>query len=209
MNNGADGQPDAFLKRDEALLNMQKLYLEALRSRENEVLQFIVIIASALGGFSWLLGGLVSGQPHFSADALQLFIFGVLAILLLLSLGAMYTLALGYNYRSMLLQIRKLEEALKVNEVVLCSWSTAKCEYSLPEILKHFYTAYLLGHLLVALSTAYIFRLHKLPVLAYFSLIMEVLVLSYLYVFLPNEYGIKIGKICTEGDFPEKGRHTK
>jgi len=200
MSDGAGGQTYASPKREEALLNMQKLYLEALRSRENEVLQFIVIIASALGGFYWLLGRLVSGQPYFSANTLQLFIFGVLAILLLLSLGAMYTLALGYNYRSMLLQIRKLEAALNVKEVVLCSWSTFKCEYSLPEILKHFYTAYLLGHLLVALSAAYIFYLHKLPVLAYFSLIMEALVQSYLYRFLPDEYDRKLRSICAEED---------
>ena len=39
-----------------ALLNMHKMFLEALRHREQEIVRFLAILGPALGGFIWLIG---------------------------------------------------------------------------------------------------------------------------------------------------------
>ena len=189
--------------RQEALLNMQQQYLEALRSREREVLQFIVLLATALGGFAWLIKALFYGRPELFyerpepfPEKIYFFAFGALSILLLLLLGAMYTLALSYNYRSILLQLRKIEMALGVNMDILCAWSYAKCEFSNPEILKHFYHAYLVGSLLVFTLSEYIFYICKYYLHLYFLGIVFALALSYIYGFLPIRYDMKIKELC-------------
>ena len=72
------------------LEGIHKQLLEALRHREQEIFHYLAILAPALGGFVWLL---YKGVNPF------LFAVGTLGVLLLLLLGALYSLALGYNYR--------------------------------------------------------------------------------------------------------------
>ena len=155
MSNRADGQSDNLIVREEALLNMQKLYLEALRSRESEVLQFIVVLATGLGGFAWAMGKIITGGISLE-NHLASFVAIIFSILLLLMLGAMHALALSYNYRSIILQLRKLEIALHVEEVVLDEWRNIECNMKPPEIIYQFYTAYIWGIMLVVLSSSYV-----------------------------------------------------
>jgi len=182
--------------QQEALLNMQQQYLEALRSRENEVLQFILILASALGGFSWLMVKLLEGQSVSFNNTVYAFIFGTLAILLLLFLGAAYTLALGYNYRSVLLQLKKVEEKLEIKESVLQAWSKINCKYKLPEILKQFYMTYILGMVLVALSAAIALYILGSYVFSCILFTAGFVAIFYVEVVLRNKFRRKLENIC-------------
>ncbi len=140
-------------------MNMQQQYLEALRNREREAVQFIVLLASALGGFAWAL----KLVPDLK-DNLLSFVAISVGVLILLMLGAAHSLALGYNYRYLILQLRKVKNALGVKQYVLRAWdkpiscsseTDQACEdkFTPPEIIKQLWIAYLWGIAVVA-STA-------------------------------------------------------
>ncbi len=134
----------------DAKLNMHKMFLEALRHREQDIVRFLVILGPALGGFIWLLGA--DMQP-------AQFIGGTYGVLLTLVLGAFYALALGYNYRYLTLQLAKLESAghIDLKGTVLTSWPRMPEEFiqrnrwgvipwcTPPGIIKVFWVAFLVG----------------------------------------------------------------
>ena len=102
---------------DEALVNMHKTFLEALRHREQEILRFVALLGTALGGFVWILGAEAFREPaRFTA--------GTYGVLLGLGVGACYGLALGYNYRYLTLQLAKLESRanLGLKRSILRHW---------------------------------------------------------------------------------------
>lgn len=105
--------------KKQAILDMNKLFLEALRHREQEIMRYLVIIGPALGGFVWMLSQYYENPQTFGAKALAM---GSVGLILLLLLGAWYCMALGYNYRCVVLQLTKTEEALGVSSVVLKGW---------------------------------------------------------------------------------------
>jgi hypothetical protein len=96
-----------------ALENMHKLFLEALRHREQEIVPYLAIIGPALGGFVWLLS---------RTDEPEVFVVGTIGVLFLLLVGAIYSLALGYNYRYITLELAKLEEKLGITNAMLRGW---------------------------------------------------------------------------------------
>jgi len=93
------------------------ILLEALRAREKEIFPYLAIIGPSLGGFAWLL---YKHSPE-NIDAKIIYIATV-GISLLFLLGAWYSVALGYNYRSILLQIKVLDRKLKIQPYILKSW---------------------------------------------------------------------------------------
>lgn len=101
----------------EAVLKMHNLLLEALRHREQDILRYLIFLGSALGGFAWLLSPSVGGDS-------VLFVVGTIIAQGTLLLGALYSLALGYNFRYITLQLAKFEseEILALKDYVLCSW---------------------------------------------------------------------------------------
>jgi hypothetical protein len=103
--------------RGTAICNMHQAFLEVLRHREQEILQFFAVLGPALGGFIWLLAADLRENPF-------RFVAGTYGVLLVLLMGAFYALALGYNYRYLTLQLAKLEknEVLNLSELVLASW---------------------------------------------------------------------------------------
>lgn len=96
-----------------ALENMHKLFLEALRHREQEIVPYLAIIGPALGGFVWLLS---------RTDEPEVFVVGTIGVLFLLLVGAIYSLALGYNYRYITLELAKLEAVLDITDAMLVGW---------------------------------------------------------------------------------------
>ncbi len=133
-----------------ALENMHKLFLEALRHREQEIIRYIVILGPALGGFVWLLRS--------GTDNVGVFTVGTMGVLLLLLLGALYSLALGYNYRYIVLELAKLETVLGIRNAMLVGWPRSKKDFldrykvcssipwcTPPEIIKIFWYAFLAG----------------------------------------------------------------
>lgn len=135
--------------RKKALPNMHKMFLEALRHREQDIVRFLAILGPSLGGFVWLHGDLADNPARFVA--------GTYGVLLVLVLGAFYSLALGYNYRYLTLQLAKLESRanLKLEGVVLGSWPRMPSDFKRrnrwgvipwstpPGIIKVFWIAFL------------------------------------------------------------------
>jgi len=150
------GRPDRV-----AAQNMHKTFLEALRHREQEILRFMAILAPALGGFVWLVN-------LDDEQARNLYVFGVgtIGVLFLLVVGAVYSLALGYNYRCITLQVAKLEcTCLGLRRVILNKWPRKRDDFIAglkvlfkrrycepPEIIKVFWYTFNLGIAGVALA---------------------------------------------------------
>lgn len=106
--------------RETALANMHQLFLEALRHREQEIFRYLAILGPALGGFIWLI--------H-TGTSCGAFVVGIVSVLLLLLLGAVYSLALGYNFRYITLQLAKLEKKLKIEHYMLESWPRSRRQF--------------------------------------------------------------------------------
>ena len=147
----------------EALENMHKLFLEALRHREQEIVPYLAIIGPALGGFIWLLIR--------TTDPPQVFVAGTIGVLFLLLVGAVYSLALGYNFRYITLQLAKLEDKMKIMDTMLAGWPRDVDEFrrryvicrsvpilrsvpwcTPPEIIKIFWMAFLAAMAGVAIA---------------------------------------------------------
>lgn len=143
----------------EATRNMHKALLDALRHREQDIVRFVVILVSALGGFVWLFQ---VPLPYRSAALVA----GTYGVLLALLTGALYALALGYNYRHLTLQLAKLELRLRLTNaddegVILRQWPQQPEDLERrsrwgvipwstpPGIIKVFWTAFLAAILLV------------------------------------------------------------
>jgi len=152
MTNKTDKEDMAQKAHYEALVNMHQTFLDALRHREQDILRFVAILGTALGGFIWLLG--VEGMKEPAR-----FVVGTYGVLLVLVVGAFYALALGYNYRYLILQVAKLESDanLGVRKSVLSYWSRKpedfipRCRWGIipwstpPGIIKVFWIAFLLS----------------------------------------------------------------
>jgi len=134
----------------EALVNMHRLLLEALRHREQEIIRYFAILGPTLGAFIWLL--------QLDIAKTRVFIIGTVVVLLLLLLGAIYSLSLGYNYRYITLELAKLEALLGIRSAMLEGWPRSAedfiARYKLccsipwcapPEVIKVFWWAFLAG----------------------------------------------------------------
>lgn len=85
------------------LENLHKSFLEDLRHQERQILQYITILAPALGGFIWLL------MEFREKKDMLVFVIGTAGVVFFLLVGAVYAIALGYSYRCFLLQLTKFE----------------------------------------------------------------------------------------------------
>jgi hypothetical protein len=129
---------------------MHTTFLDALRHREQDIVRFLAILGPALGGFIWLLGADVSEHPI-------RFTLGSYGVLFVLVMGAIYSLALGYNFRYLTLQLAKLESEKNLNlkGAVLTYWLQNPENFeeqnhwkklpwrTPPEIIKVFWIAFL------------------------------------------------------------------
>jgi len=116
----------------ETLTKMQGLLLEALRHREQEIFRYLGILVPAITGFAWLVWAAVSysssDEGHAAATAVPapFFAAGTVGVLLILFFGAIYSLALGYNYRYITLELAKLETILGIKDAVLVGWPRSR-----------------------------------------------------------------------------------
>lgn len=144
----------------EALQNMHTSLLEALRHREQEIFSYLALLVPALGGFVWLLLHNIEKKTmdkSFIVDKTT-FTAGTLGVLLMLLLGAAYSLSLGYNFRYITLQLAKIEARLNMHATILRGWPRQPKEFRKyirwcepPEIIKFFWYAFLVGILGVTL----------------------------------------------------------
>jgi len=201
-----EGRPDRV-----AAQNMHKTFLEALRHREQEILRFMAILAPALGGFVWLVN-------LDDEQARNLYVFGVgtIGVLFLLVVGAVYSLALGYNYRCITLQVAKLEATcLGIRDFILEAWPRKRDDFlkrykifckipycAPPEIIKVFWWAFNVGIFGVTVSGAiHVFTtewegvamvLWAIVIIA-FGVICEIV-----GWIMPIWYGCKLKKLCKQ-----------
>lgn len=101
-----------------------ELLLEALRHREQAIIQYLAILGPALGGFVWLLQNVGS-----DARSHKVFAVGTLGVIAILWLGAMYSVALGYNFRYITLVLAKIEKKLDVAKFMLKGWPRSPQEF--------------------------------------------------------------------------------
>jgi hypothetical protein len=186
--------------RNSVLENMHQQLLEALRHREQEVIRYLAILGPALGGFIWLLQSDKTGE--------KVFIIGTIGVQLLLLLGAAYSLALGYNYRYITLELAKLENHLKIRDFVLVGWPRSSKEFmgryklfccipwcAPPEVIKIFWISFLVG--IVGVTVASIYKLNTMPLI-----IIEGGILCFFVGWLlPIHFGTKLQKQCKKENF--------
>jgi len=154
-------------EKQTALADMHRLLLDALRHREQEIFRYLAILGPALGGFVWLLhaGSAVEKKVEGAVQTVttnqldpRVFVVGAVSVLLLLLLGAVYSLALGYNYRYITLQLAKLESMLCIKDYMLKQWPTSPQKFldryklfcckpwcTPPDIINVFWMAFLVG----------------------------------------------------------------
>ena len=145
------------MNESDLLGKMHELLLGALRSREQEVFRYLGILVPALGGFGWLLYRALNPTTEDHIDG-GLFIAGTIGILLLLLLGAIYSLALGYNYRYITLELAKIENILGISWAMLRVWPKHPCAFldyyycHPPEVIKYFWLAFVGGIIFVTIA---------------------------------------------------------
>lgn len=183
------------------LLDKHRLMLEALRTREQDIIRYLVILGPALAGFTWLI-------RYFNEVGEISFAIGTGGIIFILFIGGWYSIALGYNYRYIQFHLMKLEKPLKRGLYMPSSWPKDKDDFKKrygklclpPEIIKVFWFSFvfLIGGITVA---AYCISGKPyrtfLVCFGLWTLIMSIL--------MPICYGCKIVKI----DNPKPGRKIK
>ena len=191
--------------RRKAVENMHKTFLEALRHREQEILRFIAILAPALVGFIWLLNevDLEIEKGTF------IFTVGTLGVLFLLLVGAVYSLALGYNFRYVTLQIAKMESdcCLNIKEFMINSWERTANEWAEkyrkkmcfpPEIIKVFWLSFIIAKLLIILAaTLFLYtKCEHVTAQIHMVIIGGLLCIVIAALIAPIYYGWKLCDIC-------------
>lgn len=185
--------------------NMHKTFLEALRHREQEILRFIAILAPALGGFIWLLKEFLE-----NSNGTSVFTVGTVSVLFILMVGAIYALALGYNFRYVTLQLAKMESenCLNIKKFILESWPrTAKkwadkyrkwpyCDP--PDIIKVFWLAFVAAKLFIILVACFFLWVEYENVCGQICTIIIVggLCIIIAVLFAPIYYGWKLHIAC-------------
>jgi hypothetical protein len=115
----------------ELLINMHSLMMEALRHREQDIIRYLAILIPAFGGFLWILKDI--NEKYMDS----IYIVAVIVVVVLLTMGGIYSLSISYNYRSVLFQKAKLEKMLGMKSFILCNWSRDPKDFKakLPHLL--------------------------------------------------------------------------
>lgn len=194
-----DDLKSAFVHDRDALRDTHRLLLEALRHREQEIIQFLAILVPAMGAFGWL----IKSAHH----KLTLFVGGTVGVLLLLLLGAIYSLALGYNYRYITLQLAKLEYFLGISECILEAWPKSKNKFlkrcrilgipwcTPPEIIKVFWSTFLAVIVAVTITACFA---NSEPIVLALVIPFGTLCFFIGFLVLPVHYGRKLHKTADE-----------
>ena len=192
-------------KKQTALTNMHQLFLEALRHREQEIFRYLVILGPTIGGFMWL----INNDAVNDAVNNKVFVVGTVGVLLLLLLGAVYAIALGYNYRYITLQLAKIETKFDIKDYMLGSWPRMPDEFvkryrflgcpccTPPDIIKVFWLAFLAGIIGVTVSTYFV-----KPSVPLLVMVIHVGVACLVVggLLAPWYYGQKLHELCNQED---------
>ena len=130
---------------EQFLADKHKLMVEALRKREEGILQYVILLGGALSGFAWI----VKEICYQTCICQEILYIGTLAILLLLTIGSIYASASSFNYRAFLLQIAILEKFARLEYWMLTAWAPddiinfdLKWKKFHPEVIKVFWWSF-------------------------------------------------------------------
>jgi len=177
------------------LRDFHRLMLEALRQREQDVIRYIAILAPALGGYIWLL-------INYGTNT-TVFVAGTLGVILLLFVGAVYAVALGYNFRYITLQLAKLETLIDIRDFILAGWPRDAKVFAEkygkwcgpPEVIKVFWLAFLFA--IAGVTTSASFHIKPLC-----CMIIVVGLVAFLIALLsPLYFGCKFKDKCDEPEW--------
>jgi hypothetical protein len=121
MSEAERPKPELEANTREHLKALHLLLVGNLRQREAQVSWPCWFLIPAYLIYIGLLCGMLSLKL-----GLAVFVIGSLVVTLILFWGAVYGLALSYNYRCLQVQIRKLEHLLDLDSAVLSSWRRVK-----------------------------------------------------------------------------------
>jgi hypothetical protein len=131
-------------------------------------------------------------------DKPAVFVTGTLGVLFLLLVGAVYTVALGYNYRYITLQLAKIENLIDIRDFISVGWPRdAKvfaekygrwCEP--PEVIKVFWLTFLVAIAGVTISAAFLVNTQSWVIVLSGGTAMGVALIT------PAYYGRKIWYTC-------------
>lgn len=186
-------KPEQVELQSHLLRDFHRLMLEALRQREQDVFRYIAILAPTLGGYIWLL------RLDLATES-DIFVVGTLGVIFLLLIGAVYAVALGYNYRYITLQLAKLENLIDIRHFILAGWPRDVKVFgkkygkwcSPPEVINVFWLAFLVAIAGVTVSAA--FHIKPLPCF----IIIAGLLADIVALFSPAYFGCKIKQKCDE-----------
>jgi len=175
------------------LKSIHNSYLETLRHREQEIFRYLAILGPAIAGFVWL----VKESPKE-----EVLTIGTLSIIFLLLLGAIYSAALGYNYRYLVILLTKLETIMGIRDAVLVGWPKKPGDFKNkhkrlwcipwcepPDIINVFWLAFIIS---LAGVTVYSYK-SNLLLAGYCGFWCILTSLS-----VPVLFGFNIRKICKE-----------
>jgi len=151
---------------DTMVRDMHRQFLEALRSREQQIVQFLAILVPTLGAFLWLLRS-VECEEGIEPESIKLIAIGAMAAIFLLCVGAVYAVALGYNFRSVVMQMAKIEWKEDIRGYALEAWPRKPSDFKTcycdpPEMIMVFWLSFQVG--IVGVVGAAWYRLGNNPV---------------------------------------------
>lgn len=114
----ANGSSDNSL-RDQALLEWHKILLESMRKKEDNIGVFVATVLTAIG----VLIGV--GLKTSDNDGISWF-FVILIIQLLGTVVGLYSLALGYTFRMLRMQVTCLQQKIGLRDYLIPGWGSLK-----------------------------------------------------------------------------------
>ena len=185
----SDGKP-----RTSALVNAHQQMLVALRHREQEIIRFLVILVPTISGYFYLLYNYFCTETCYLDN--KMLLIGTLFVEFILAVGAVYTVTLGYNFRSILMQLKKFERGLGIDNYTLLQWQETlivgpKQSCIPPEIIKVFWWAFIIAFAGVGITSITISQ----P--SYFwASVSASLIADLILFFVPtSQYGKKLHKL--------------
>lgn len=199
---------------DKIVQDMHRLFLEALRHREQDIIRFLAILGPALTGYIWLL-------KNFKSYRLDDHIFtaGTIGILFILFVGAWYSVALGYNFRYVTMQIAKFDHCKKIKKYILKSWPREVSDFkeryrykiilklccatpvdikipwcTPPEIIKIFWYSFILLIVGIIISAGFALKCNLCSLMVIIVGLLSIL----LTLYWPIHYGKKLEKMCDQ-----------
>ena len=192
--------------KEKVLQDMHRLFLEALRHREQDIIRFLAILGPALAGYIWLL----KNYKNCRFDD-HVFTAGTIGILFILFVGAWYSVALGYNFRYVTMQIAKLDSCLNINRYILKGWPRKVSDFkeryyckiikkpwcTPPEIIKIFWYIFIFLIIAISISAGFALKWNWYSSVVIIAGLLSII----LTLYWPIHYGKKLKNMCDdEGD---------